>query len=95
MFSHVFMSGKEGCYAEFVSVLFAWFYGRVGPEGHDGEVLIASVHSSIGRESHICGAAAFVAGGVDTGSIAAVRLAMSSLYLNETEHDEVTLRYTN
>ena len=44
MFSHVFMSGKEGCYAEFVSVLFAWFYGRVGPEGHDGEVLIASVH---------------------------------------------------
>ena len=45
MFSRVFISGKEGCCAEFLSMLFAWFYGRVGPvEGHDGEVLIASVH---------------------------------------------------
>ena len=43
----VFLSGKEGWYAAFVSVLLALFYGPVGPllrAWHDGEVLIASVH---------------------------------------------------
>ena len=65
----VSLSGKEGWYAEFVSVLLALFYGPVDPvkglTRRWGLDCVSSLQSSISRESHICGPAAFwvMAGG--------------------------------